>query len=125
MNFLRILATDPVDTRIKPICNVLEKKMQSLILDKDYGVGITEWEHIVFCDSLEFYATKFLKEIKRYTKYKTKVQSCCWIDSEQVQESDEKEIYRLICQSLLTSMYNLSNIKDFDYKEFHENIIAL
>lgn len=121
--FITAKANTTVSMRIQPICSVIEQAVIALFSDKNYGIGVTKWTPIFFCDSLDFYSTTFLQEINRYTKQGSEIETCYWIDSEDILHIDEKEIYRRICEFLLHT--SMSKIKDFDFFAFHNDLITL
>lgn len=125
MRFLTTFRADSItDTRVDAIRCVIEQKMNALISEKDYGAGITVWHHVIFSYVLELHATKLPKIGERFTHRETKVETCREIDSEQLLKADEKEVFRLICESILVSMYDLK-LKEFDYRAFRDDVIAL
>lgn len=131
MKFIITLGSNTAESnRIKPVCNAIEKKIQALLSRKKYGNGVLYCQYNLFCDSMEFYKTNY--RIKFFTPERLpdvlqegKFEINHWIDSDQIDKSDQKETYRIICESILKSLYRLAKIKKFDYQAFHDDIIDL
>lgn len=125
MKFLITVKRENDLGKIDHIIKDINYKIRSTLKNKQNGEMVSEWEHVIYFKSFEFHKVKFSKEIKRYTKEESKITTRSWIDNEQIASLNTAEVYMLICESVLRSMFFLSSIKKFKYQEIHDELVSL
>jgi hypothetical protein len=108
--------------------NQIEPQIESLFTDRDYGSGIVYWGHINICCPPEVYDSGFFKEIKKYTKKDKEVELRLKVDYDTTLHANEKEVFALICQSILRGVDIAEHelkIKDFDFGAFRDDVTTL
>ena len=106
----------------------LQPKLNEEISNKNYGQGIFHWGYISICCPPELYNGGFFKEIKKYTKKRKEIDIRLRIAYEAMLKANEKEVYKLFCDSFLRSIDIAENeleIKDFDFRAFRKDLTDL
>lgn len=117
-----------VDRQLLSAQNPIEQKMKSSFKDKNYGKGVEYWGYISIVNPPKFYDAGFLIEIKKYSKKKKEVEFRLRIDYDRMLKADEKEAFRLVCNSILRSVDIAENelkINDFDFQSFRTDLQTL
>lgn len=113
-----------VGNKIRPVRNVIEAKIKSFLEDKSYGNGIADWGHIIICEDKE----EIFPEIKKYSEKKKDLDLRLKIDYLSMVNASEKDIYRLICKSMLRGIdvaENQLKIQEFDFTTFRKDLNEL
>lgn len=117
-----------VSSKLMTAQNVIEKKIISLINEKNYGNDVTFWGYISISNPSKLYDAGFFKEIKKYSKKKKEVECRLRIDYDKMIKADEKEALRLVCESILRSVDIAEKelkIKNFDFTVFRDDLLTL
>lgn len=126
--FVTAEAYKTVSSKIVHALNAISKEIELSIKDKDYGQGVFYWGYITICCPPEFYSAGFFKEIKKYTKKDKEVELRLKIDYEAMLKADDKEVFRLISESLLSGIdiaENEFSISDFSFNTFRNDLKEL
>ena len=117
-----------VSIKVKYGPNSIEDKIKTMLLNKNYGQGINFWGHILICDEPIIYEAGFFPEIKKYRKAKKEVELRLRINYENMLTANEKEVNRIICESLLRGVDIAENelkINDFDLIALRKDLMTL
>lgn len=117
-----------VSEKIRMARNIIEGKIKLFVKNKNYGESIIDWGYITICDVPEIYEAGFFKEIKKYSNKKKEVEFRLRIDYDKMLKANEKETFRLICESILRSIDIAESelkIKDFDFSSFRNDLTHL
>lgn len=124
-----------VGDKIRPVCNTINKQISEFLLDKNYGDGIQDWGYIIICNPPEILDGGFLKERKHFFKKNKDLDMRLQVDYDKMLKADEKEVFKLICNSILRSIDLAENelkvgrnplkIKDFEFDAFRKDLTEL
>lgn len=123
--FITSEAFETVGKKMNEAYVPIGSKIESLLRDKQYGDGVIFWGHICISCPSDFYKSGFFKEIKKYTKKNKEVEMRLRIDYEMMLDADQKEVFRLICESILKSIDIAEKelkIKSFDFIAFRNDL---
>src|SRR3989344_6133481 len=118
----------PVGEKIRLVIIQIEPKINTLFSKKNYGAGITYWGYITVCCAPEVYESGYFKEIRKYTKKENEVDLRLRVGYEEMLKADKKEVFRLICMSILEGVDIAEHelkIKDFDFQAFRDDLTSL
>ena len=118
----------PVGNKIRPIRNLIERQINLLVNNKDYGKGIVDWGHIVICCNPSDAEVGWFKEIKKYIKSTGDLDLRLSIDYEKALKADEKALFELICLSILRGVDIAEDelkIESFDFKTYRNDLTEL
>ncbi|SRR6266404_7162354 len=104
----------------------MEPKIKSLFEGHTYGDGVVYWGHICICCPPEVYQSGFFKEIRKYTEKDKDIEFRLRIDYEAMVIAEKKEVFELICKSILNGVDIAENefkVKDFNFKGFRDDLI--
>lgn len=114
-----------VGDKVRPLIFKIKEIVNSYIENKNYGDGVVYWGYVPIILPSSFLPPEFFQEIKRYRKSKKETEFRLKIDYGQLIKANEKEVYGLICESILRSIEIARSefkISQFDLDAFEADI---
>jgi hypothetical protein len=136
---MKFFATSEIDKsvskKLMPVQNEISREIIQVIDGKNYGSGIDNWGYIAICCTPELYKVGFFTERKYFSHKKRDLDMRLRIDYQAMLRAEEKDVFRLICNSILRSIdvaenelmigRNKVHIKDFNFTSFRNDLIQL
>jgi len=126
--FITSEAFETVGQKMRDVYIQINPKINALIKEKNYGLGVSEWGHICISCPPEVYESGFFKEIKKYSKKVTDVELRLRIDYEEMLKADKKSVFSLICASILRGVDIAEHelkVKNFEFESFRNDLTNL
>jgi hypothetical protein len=117
-----------VADKIRPVRNQAESKIKKQLEKNDYGNGVVDWGHIIVVNPQDLYDEGFLPEIKKYKKNTGEVELRLHIDYIKMLKASEKELFKLICNSIIEGIDIVQkelSVDNFDFEAFRNDLVSL